>query len=268
MFAGASDKHDRSRIVSGPIPREALLARTMVELAETLVDDFDVVEILTMLTARCVEVLGIDAAGIMLASLQGDLRVVASSSEEMRLLELFEVQSQEGPCFDSFRTGKPVVNQNLALSSQRWPRFSVEALTAGFHSVHALPMRLRGSIIGALNLFNVSVGEISVPDIAAAQAFADLATIAILQQRATFEAQQVNQQLTLALTSRIVIEQAKGMIAERRGLNMEQSFLTLRNHARRHNLRLVDVANDVILGTLPTAKLDQLHNPNATAGQP
>ncbi len=244
--------------MSGPIPRETMLARTMVELADTLVDDFDVVEILTLLAARCVEVLGVDAAGIMLASLQGNLRVIASSSEEMRVLELFEVQSQEGPCFDAFRSGKPVVNQDLASADQRWPRFSTEALTAGFHSVHALPMRLRGSIIGALNLFNVSVGEMSAADIAAAQAFADLATIAILQQRATFEAQQVNQQLTLALTSRVVIEQAKGMIAERRNLNMEQSFRTLRNHARHHNLRLVDVAKEIILGTLPTAKLDGL----------
>lgn len=253
--------------MSGPIPRETMLARTMIELADTLVDDFDVVEILTMLAARCVEVLGVDAAGIMLASPQGNLRVIASSSEEMRVLELFEVQSQEGPCLDSFRTAKPVVNQDLASANQRWPRFSVEALNAGFHSVHALPLRLRGSIIGALNLFNVSVGEMSTADVVAAQAFADLATISILQQRATFEAQQVNQQLTLALTSRVIIEQAKGMIAERRGLNMEQSFLTLRNHARSHNLRLADLANEVILGILPTAELDQLDKPKGSTGQ-
>ena len=238
--------------------REAVLARTLVELADTLVDDFDVVDLLTRLAGRCVEVLDVDAAGIMLAAPDGQLRVMASSSEAMRVLELFEVQAQEGPCLDSHRTGVAVVNQDLAAANGRWPRFASEALAAGFQSVHALPMRLRGSVIGALNLFRAGPGEMGPEDIEVAQAFADVATIAILQHRAAQEAQIINEQLTHALNSRIVIEQAKGMVSERLGLDMERSFNVLRHHARNHNLRLADVANAVIVGTIAASALDPL----------
>ena len=238
--------------------REALLARTLVELADTLVDDFDVVELLTLLTDRCVDVLDVAAAGLMLVAPEGDLRVMASSSEAMRVLELFELQAQEGPCLDSYRTGLPVVNQDLATVDGRWPRFAAEAIAAGFHSVHALPLRLRGTVIGALNLFHVDAGDMRPAYVDAAQALADVAPISILQHRASLEGQLVNEQLQMALNSRIVIEQAKGMAAERLGLNMEQAFSTLRNHARNHNLLLVDVARDVISGTLGAAALDPL----------
>ncbi len=241
--------------------REALLARTLVELADTLVDDFDVVDLLTLLADRCVEVLDVDAAGLMLAGADGQLRVMASSSEAMRVLELFEVQAKEGPCLDCHRTGEPVVNQDLATVNGRWPRFASEALDAGFHSVHALPMRLRGSVIGALNLFRAGRGEMGQADIEVAQALADVATIAILQHRAALEAQVINEQLTHALNSRVVLEQAKGMIAERLNLDMERSFSLLRNHARNHNLRLGDVANAVIGGTLASSDLDPVVHP-------
>jgi GAF domain-containing protein len=243
------------------MPREAVLARTLVELADTLVDDFDVVELLTLLTDRCVDVLDVAAAGIMLAAPDGGLRVMASSSEAMRVLELFEIQAQEGPCLDCYRTGQPVVNQDLATVDGRWPRFVSEALEAGFHSVHALPMRLRGTIIGALNLFHVDAGEMRPADIDAAQALADVATIAVLQHRATLEAQLINDQLQNALNSRIVIEQAKGMVGERAGLTMEQAFTRLRQHARNHNVRLVDIAGNVIEGTLTADALDPLSPP-------
>ncbi|MCU1484864.1 MAG: hypothetical protein JWN67_1610 [Actinomycetia bacterium] len=238
------------------MPRETLLVRTLVELADTLVDDFDVVELLSRVTDRCVDVLDIAAAGIMLAAPDGELRVMASSSEAMRVLELFELQAQEGPCLDCHRTGEAVLNQDLAAANGRWPRFTAEALTAGFGSVHALPMRLRGAVIGALNLFQVDVGELRRADIDAAQALADIATIAILQHRAVHEAQVINEQLQQALNSRIVIEQAKGMVAERRGIDMESAFGVLRDHARRHNVRLADLAADVIIGTVNATTLD------------
>ena len=225
-----------------------------MELADTLVADFDVVELLTRLADRCVDVLDVDAAGLMLAGPDGDLRVMASSSEAMRLLELFELQSEEGPCLDCYRSGQPVVNQDLAAANGRWPRFAAEALAAGFRSVHALPMRLRGTVIGALNLFHVEAGEMQDADVEAAQALADVATIAILQHRATLEAQVVNQQLQNALNSRVVIEQAKGVVAEREHLNMEQAFSVLRNHARNRNLRLVDVAQAVISGSIDSVR--------------
>ena len=236
--------------------REAILARTLVELADTLVADFDVVELLTLVTDRCVEVLDVSAAGLMLVSPQGDLRVMASSSEAMRVLELFELQAQEGPCLDCYRTGEPVVNQDLATANSRWPRFATEALAAGFHSVHALPMRLRGAVLGALNLFHNETGEMWQDDIEAAQALADVATIAVLQHRAALEAQVLNDQLNQALNTRIVIEQAKGMVAERDGLSMEDAFATLRGYARNHNLRLADVARDLIDGTLTSLAVE------------
>jgi GAF domain-containing protein len=241
--------------------RETLLARTMVGLADNLVADFDVVELLTLLTDRCIEILDIEAAGIMLAAPDGDLRVMASSSEAMRLLELFELQAQEGPCLDCYRTGASVVNQDLAGANGRWPRFASEALGAGFRSVHALPMRLRGSVIGALNLFHTEPGELLPADVDAAQAFADVATIAILQHRAAAEAQILADQLTHALNSRVVIEQAKGVVAEREGLDMSAAFAALRGHARNHNLRLAEVAADIISGSLHSSLLPRPPGP-------
>ncbi|MDZ7674088.1 MAG: GAF and ANTAR domain-containing protein [Acidimicrobiales bacterium] len=238
--------------------RESVLARTLVELADTLVDDFDVVDLLTLLADRCVEVLDVQAAGIMLAAPDGQLRVMASSSEAMRVLELFELQAQQGPCLDCYRTAQPVVNQDLDAENGRWPRFADEALGAGFHSAHALPMRLRGSVIGSLNLFRSGVGEMGPADLTVAQAFADVATIAILQHRAALEAQVLNQQLTHALNSRVILEQAKGMVAERLDLDMERSFAALRSHARHHNLRLSELAQSVIDGSLAPAELEAL----------
>jgi len=235
--------------------REGLLAQTFVDLVDTLIDDFDVVDLLTLVTDRCVEVLDVSAAGLMLVAPEGDLRVVAFSSEAVRIVELFEIQAEEGPCLDSFRTGLPIVNQRLASVDGRWPNFAPVALEAGFRSVHALPMRLRGDIIGALNLFRADEGDLEELDVIAAQALADVATIGILHHRAAREAQLVNEQLTHALNSRIAIEQAKGILAERTGLDMEHAFARLRKHARDHNLRLVDVAHGIVDGTLKAETL-------------
>jgi GAF domain-containing protein len=242
--------------IGGALSRETTLAKTLVELADTLVADFDVVELLTVLTDGCIDVLDVGAAGLMLVAPGGDLRVMASSSDTMRVLELFEIQSQEGPCLDCYRTGQPVLNQHLATADDRWPRFAAEALAAGFHTVHALPMRLRGTVLGALNLFHIHPGDMRQADIDAAQAMADVATIAILQHRAAHEAQRLNDQLNHALNSRVVIEQAKGMLAERLGIDLEQAFATLRNHARNHNVQLVDVAHSILDGTLAASTLD------------
>lgn len=235
--------------------REAALAQTLVELADTLVEDFDVVDLLTRLADRCVEVLDADAAGIMLAAADGQLRVMASSSEAMRVLELFEIQAQEGPCLDAHRTGLHVAEEDLGGAQSRWPRFTAEAVAAGYHSVHAVPMRLRGAVIGALNLFRIDVGALDDDEVRVSRAFADIATIAILQVRAAEEAQVINDQLTHALDSRIVIEQAKGMVAERLGVDMASSFAVLRSYARNHNLRLSDLASDVIAGTIAASAL-------------
>ena len=238
------------------MPKEALLTQTLVELADSLVEDFDVVDLLTLLADRCVGVVGVAAAGLMLASADGELRVLASSSEAMRVLELFETQAAEGPCVDAYRSGLPVVNLAIAEANSRWPRFAPKAAAAGFRSVHALPMRLRGDSIGALNLFQVEQGRLDDADVAAAQALADVATIVILAHRAARDAQVRNDQLTQALNTRIVIEQAKGVVAERAGLDMEDAFTRLRRHARNHNLRLTDVAHAVSTRALAVTALD------------
>ncbi len=239
------------------MPREAKLVRTLVELADNLVADFDIVELFSRLTDRCVEVLDVSAAGIMVAGPDDELRAMASSSEAMRLLELFQIQSLEGPCLDCYRTGQVVADNDLDDADERWPRFSPEARDAGFASVHAFPMRLRDNVIGALNLFHDTPGRMIQPDIDAAQALADIATIAILQHRAAHDARMLNEQLNNALNSRIVIEQAKGIVSERQDLDMDAAFRLLRNHARNHNLRLADLATSIIAGTLTPSELDQ-----------
>ena len=230
--------------------REALLTRTLVQLADTLVADFDVVELLTLLSDRCVEILDVSAAGLMLAGPSGELSIVASSSDAMRVLEAFELQSDEGPCPDCYRSGKPVINLDLAANFDRWGRFAPRAVAAGFRSVHALPMHLRDTTIGALNLFRADEGGLEEEDVNTAQALADVATIAILQHRTSVDSHALNEQLNHALNSRIVIEQAKGMVAERAGIDMGQAFGLLRAHARSHNLRLADVARGIINGIL------------------
>jgi GAF domain-containing protein len=230
--------------------RESDVVRSLVEMADTLVDDYDVVDLLTGLADRCVDLLGVSAAGVMLVSPQGSLGLVASSSEAMRLLELFELQAQEGPCLDAFRTGEHVEHENLEAGSGRWPSFSAAALKAGFQSALALPLRLREATLGALNLLGVTQTPMGQADIIVARAFADLATLSIIQHRTAAEAQRLNEQLSGALTSRVVIEQAKGVIAERAGADLAEAFSRLRTYARNHNLRLTDVAQAAVDGTL------------------
>ena len=228
------------------MPREEKLARTLVELADTLVADFDVVELLTLLADRCVEVLDVEAAGLMLVAPEGDLRVMASSSEAMRVLELFELQAQEGPCLDCYRTGEPVVNQDLATVDGRWPRFAAEALAAGFHSVHALPMRLRGVVIGALNLFSVEPGRCARPTSTPPRRWPTSPRSPSSSTAPRSRPRSSTSSSTMRSTAASSSSRPREWSPSGKGLNMEQAFATLRNHARNHNLRLVDVARDVI----------------------
>jgi GAF domain-containing protein len=226
--------------------REDLLVRTMVDLADNLVDEFDLVEMFTLLADRSVAVLDVAAAGLMLVAPEGGLRVMASSSEALHLEELVEVQADEGPCLDCYRTGEAVTTADLAREDHRWPRFAPVARAAGFRSVHAVPMRVRQSVIGALNLFNDVPGALDEADLLAARALADVASIAILQHRAVRDARTVNEQLNHALNNRILIEQAKGVLAERAGIEVDAAFTRMRGYARDNDLRLVDIARKVV----------------------
>ena len=233
--------------------REALLSNTFVQLADSLVDDFDIIDLLTVLTDRCVALLNAGAAGILLVDERGVLNVMAASTEQARLLELFQLQNLEGPCLDCYTSGQPVVNQDLA--GGRWPRFGPEALAAGFQSVQALPLRLRNTVIGALNVFIDDRTVVGDADLSIAQALADVATIAILQSEAIRKAEVVTVQLQSALNSRIAIEQAKGVLAERGSIDMAEAFARLRSYARSRNRRLSEVATDLASGRLPADQI-------------
>jgi GAF domain-containing protein len=239
-----------------PVPtRELTLASTFVKLADTLVEDYDVVDLLDQLVNACVHLLGVTAAGLLLDDQKGNLALVASSSEETRLLELFVLQSNEGPCLDCVRTGIAVTSGSLDDEASRWPVFVPAAHLAGFRSVAAMPLRLRDQTIGGLNLFLDEPRLIPDADRSLAQAFADVATIGILQQRSLHRSHVLSEQLQNALTSRIAIEQAKGVLAERNDLSMDAAFDALRRHARDHNLKLTAVANDVVNARLdPTRR--------------
>jgi hypothetical protein len=226
------------------------LVDTFVELADTLIDDFDVIDFLHLLVDRCVELLDVDAAGLLLADQRGHLQLIASSNEHVRLLELFQVQNDEGPCLDAFATGHRVSVADLRVEETRWVDFRATAIAAGFVAVDALPMRLRSDVIGALNLFRATPGELSPIALRNAQALVDIATIGLLQERAIRHHEVVTEQLQNALNSRIVIEQAKGLVAERLGIDMEAAFAALRTYARTNNRKLGDVARTVIEGRI------------------
>ena len=226
-----------------------LLSDALVELADTMVADFDVIDFLHLLTQRSVQLLDASAAGVLLADPRGELRLVAASTEAVRVLELFQLQNDQGPCLDCFRTGQPIVAADLAAATQAWPQFAAAAREAGFAAVHALPMRLRAQIVGALNLFQATPGTLSNEDLRVGQALADVATIGLLQERSMRHNEILHEQLQGALNSRVTIEQAKGKLAERLGLDMEQAFTMLRGYARDRNLRLSDLAQAFIDGT-------------------
>jgi len=227
---------------------EVQLADVFVEMADTLVDDFDVIDFLHGLTERCVQLLGVSAAGLLLTDQRDALQVVAASSERTRLLELFQLQTDQGPCVDCFRTGQPVSVADLS-SADSWPRFTAAAAEVGFAAVHAVPMRLRAQVIGALNLFDTVPGPLDEGKLRIGQALADVATIGLLQQRAIHRRDILTEQLETALRSRILIEQAKGVLAERLHLDMAEAFTLLRNGARSRNRRLSDLAQAVVDGS-------------------
>ena len=235
--------------------REERLSRVFVELADTLVSGFDVVEFLHMLTERCVELLDVGAAGVVLADERENLRVMASSDERAHILEVFEVQNQEGPCLDCYRSGAAVVNVPLDADTNRWPSFSAEARAVGFRFAHALPLRLHDQTLGALNLFSDEESHLGETELVIGQALADVATTGLLQARAMEQSRVLTEQLQRALTSRVVIEQAKGMLAERAAVDLHVAFRLLRGYARQHNVYLSDVAREVVEGVLPTDAL-------------
>ncbi len=230
------------------------LATVFVEVADTLIDEFDVVDFLHMVTCRTVELADVTAAGLLLANHHGELQFVTASDERTELLELFQLQGHEGPCLDCHRTGVPVTYADLTSTTTPWPAFTQRALAADFRSVHAVPLRLRDETIGALNLFGATSGSLAPQEGSIVQALADVATIALLQERTIGQREVLAQQLQGALNSRVVIEQAKGVVAQTHGVSIDDAFVLLRDHARRSRRLLSDVAHLVV--TDPTSLAD------------
>jgi GAF domain-containing protein len=229
------------------------LAEVLVEVADTLVDEFDLIEFLQRVTTHASELVAARICGLMLADHRGRLRLMAASDERAEMLELFQVQADEGPCLDCYHSGEPVIVTDLQEARDRWPQFAPHAVAAGFKSIHAFPMRLRGRVIGALNMFGAHAGPMDDADVRIVQALADIATIALLQERAIARGEVLAEQLQSALNSRIVVEQAKGFLAQLHGESPDEAFTRMRSYCRRHGLKLGEVAYTVTIdpGSLP-----------------
>ena len=222
-------------------PRETRVLDAVVSIVDSLLEDFDVVDLLTELTERCAELLDVDAAGFLLADPLGQLRLLAATTEQARELELFQLQADEGPCVDCYSTGQPVSVADLNDATARWPRFVPAALDAGFASVHAVPMRAAGIVLGALGLFGSDSGELNEADLLVAQTLAHIACVAILQEHAPTPST-VIPQLRAALASRVIVEQAKGFLRETLDVSVDAAFRLLRSYARANGEHLTDVA--------------------------
>ncbi len=238
--------------------REAALTDALVRLADTLVENFDVIDLMVELATDCVALFAVDTAGLLLDDGRRRPRVVASSTDDTRALELFELQADEGPCLDCLHSRRRISAPDMIDESERWPRFAPRALEAGFRAVHAIPLRAHDQTIGALNLFKASPGDLPPADVRAAQALADVATLSVLQNEVVASHRNVTAQLQRALNSRVVIEQAKGVLAERGGLDMPTAFERLRAYARRHRLRLTDLAGEVVARRLSREVIAQI----------
>jgi GAF domain-containing protein len=244
------------------VTREEQIVSTFVELSDAMVDDFDIVEFLHRVVRRTMELLGCAEVGLLLANTTGRLQVMASSSERSEALELLQSENEEGPCFESYRGSRLVFSEDLEQDRGRWPSFVPAALDRGISSVHAIPMRVRGETIGTLNLFGAEGGQLKGRDVPLGQGMADIAAVAILQERAVREARDVVEQLQHALNSRVLIEQAKGVLAERAHVSVDVAFACVHAYSRAHNRRLSDVARDVVEGRLDDRALMELSPPS------
>lgn len=237
------------------VGREERLSRTFVELADTLVGDYEVLDFLYLLCDRCVEVLDVTSAGVLLTDDTGQLRLAAASDERVRTMKLFELQQAEGPCLEAYRSGEQIVVDDLIGTEDRWPSFTPRVLESGYRAVYSFPLRLRDDRIGGIGMLREEPAALTDADLRAAQALADVAAIGILQERKINQAEVRAAQLQFALTSRVAIEQAKGRIAERLGVDVDVAFELLRRHTRSNRKRLQDNARDLLDGTVDIEEL-------------
>ncbi|HUR73860.1 MAG TPA: GAF and ANTAR domain-containing protein [Sporichthya sp.] len=235
--------------------RERSVSAAFVSIANSLADGYDAVDLFSGLTTHCAELLDVSSAGLLLADARGVLHVMAASSDATRDLESFQLQRDEGPCLDCYCGGSPVLVPDLSAESARWPVFVPAALGVGFAAVHAVPMRLRDVVLGALGLFSTNTGALNADDLDLAQALAHVASIALVADKALSDKAAINEQLQHALASRVILEQAKGVLAERGGLEMGEAFAALRRYSRDHNQKLSKVAHLLVSRELPATEV-------------
>ena len=226
--------------------REGEVAAAFMSLTSTLATSYDIVDLLDQLASHCAQLLNIRSAGLLIADGLGVLHVLAAFNEQTRQLEVLQLQRDEGPCLDCFHSGSPVLVPDLVDSSARWPQFVPAARAAGFASVHAVPVRLRNNVLGALGLFGDTPGQLNAQDLALGQALADVASLALVHARVVPDQMAISDQLQAALTSRVLIEQAKGLVAQRSGVDVAAAFVLLRRYARDHGQRLSDIAGQIV----------------------
>lgn len=245
--------------------REQRVTEIFVEVADSLIDDFDLIDFLQQLSVRCMELIDVAAVGILLANPNDTLQTIAASDEHTRLLELFATQYDQGPCVECYKSGTARTNIDLTSpgTTARWPQFAPRAAETGFVTANALPLRLRGRVIGVMGLFQTDPAPLSIEDITLAQALADIATIALLQQRTAAHSEVERVQLQHALTSRIVLEQAKGILAERWHVTVDEAFAAFRSYARANQCKLAELAREIAGGTFDTTRIPAPGRPAA-----
>lgn len=229
---------------------EQRLAEAFVVLADTLVDDFDVLDFLSTLAEQAADLLSVSAAGVVLSDQRGGLATTAASSERARVLEVVAVQTEDGPCRDCLYTGAVVTSSDLRIETGRWPRFAPAAAQHGYRAVSAVPMRIRGQTIGALTLLNNEAEGVDEASTRLGQALADVATISILQQRAIDRTEILSEQLQATLNNNVTLAQARGVLAEHGNLSLPRAHALLRSYARDHHQRLSTLAVGVAEGSI------------------
>ena len=228
--------------------REKLTTAAFIEVANALASDYDVGEFLHMLVGRCSEALNSDAVSVLLEAQEGTLQLAAATSERMRELEDLEIRLGQGPCVETYRQGAPVSAGDMRKEQDRWPATAPKAMEIGLLAVNAFPLKVDGDSVGAFNVYREAAGALSDEELRLTQAFADVATVGILRDRKVSEAERRAEQLQGALDSRVLIEQAKGVLAERQGISTELAFDMIRRYARNHHRKLRGVCQQIIAG--------------------
>jgi GAF domain-containing protein len=235
--------------------READVVSSFIAIADRLVEKFDLLDLTIELTEDCARLLDVAAAGLLLADAGGRLHLLAATSEQARRVEVFQLQQEEGPCLDCYRAGQPVAVPDLRKEETRWPRFASAAVAGGFRSVHAVPMRLQGEVLGALGLFGTSQGSLNEHDLSLARAFAHVASIAIAQQHRSSTRASLLPDLQAAVASRGVLEMAKGIVASAHALDMQEAFTRLRGYARASEQPLSGLARRLVEADAPSRRI-------------